>query len=104
MKIRKFYPSQVLRSLSGKKVSGLVAAERMALAIGLHRARKARLVATIVDDHIDVCDAKQVGQAIVANIQSMAQNLYAPGATLPLGRDVIVTYEDGPYYFRPSAE
>lgn len=69
MKIRKFYPSQVLRNLSGKNVSGLAAADKAALKIALHRARKVGLAVTIVNDEIDVRDAKQLGQVILADIR-----------------------------------
>lgn len=103
MKIRKFYPSQVLRNLSGKKASGLAAAEKVAFEIGVRRARKAGLVVTVVNDEIDVCSAKQMGQAIAADLKGLAQNLYAPGAELPAPGGVLVTYEDGPYYFKPRA-
>jgi hypothetical protein len=52
MKIRRFYPSQVLRQLSGKDVGELDAANLRALNIGLRRSRRLTLTISISEGHI----------------------------------------------------
>lgn len=59
MKIRRFYPKQVLLGLSGKRLSDLGAAHRTALIIGTRRARKSNIELTIIDDVIAVRHASK---------------------------------------------
>lgn len=71
MKIRNFYPSQVLRRLSGKRLSSLDAAHRHSLILGLKRSRKAGAVITIVDDQIDVRNAADLGRMILSDLKTV---------------------------------
>lgn len=55
MKLRKFYPSQVLRRLNGK--------------IGLHRSRGAALAITICGEQIDVRNADELGRMMLGDLR-----------------------------------
>lgn len=70
MKLRKFYPSQVLRRLNGKHVDGLDSANQQALNIGLHRSRRAALAITICGGQIDVRNANELGRMILSDLRS----------------------------------
>lgn len=54
MKVRKFYPSQVLLRLAGRHLRQLDKAHRAALHIGMHRSRKLNIVFTIADGNVSV--------------------------------------------------
>ena len=85
MKIRKFYPSQILRRLTGKQLSGLDAVNRCALNIGLRRSQKTGLVITVVDDQIDVRSATELGRMMLGDLKAVMQKtLSAEGTALPV--------------------
>jgi hypothetical protein len=76
MKVQKFYPSQVYRSLRGKRASGLDAAQSRALQIVLRRSRKMGIAITVVNDHIDVRSAAELGKMVLADLKKVTQDLH----------------------------
>lgn len=69
MKLRKFYPSQVLRRLNGKRVDAIDSASRQALNIGLHRSRRSTLAVTICGGQIDVRNAAELGRMMLQDFR-----------------------------------
>lgn len=84
MKLRKFYPTQVLRRQTGRRLSSLDAANRQALNLGLLRSRKTGVVVTVVDDQIDVRNATDLGRMMLGDLKTAMQKTLTTGAaTLP---------------------
>ncbi len=83
MKIRKFYPSQVIRRQSGKQLSLLDAANSHALQIALRRSRKMGCVITVVGDLVDVRGAEEVGRMILGDIRAAVQKTHFLGTATP---------------------
>lgn len=82
MKIRKFYPAQVLRKLDGQAVGMLDAAHRAALKIGMLRTRRAGVIISIVEGAIAVHGATQVGQMILGDLKEVAKRFSAKAPDL----------------------
>jgi geranylgeranyl pyrophosphate synthase len=76
MKIRNFYPANVYRRLSGQRVSCLNGAQSHALKMVLRRSRKMGLAVTIMEDHIDVRSAAELGKMVLADLKKAAQDLH----------------------------
>lgn len=81
MKIRKFYPSHVLRRLTGKRLSDLDAANRHALNLGLRRSRKTGVVITVVDNQIDVRSAADLGRIMLGDLKAVMQKTLSVHST-----------------------
>lgn len=60
MKVRKFYPAQVLRKLHGRAVAALAAPDLTVLNIGMRRARKAGVLISVVEGVVAVHNPKQI--------------------------------------------
>ena len=85
MKLRKFYPSQVIRQLAGRSLSGLDVANRCAFTLGLQRSRRMGVVITVVDDRIDVSNAAQLGRLMLDDLKTaMQKTLSARSVALPV--------------------
>lgn len=69
MKVRKFYPAQFYRRLSGKRFSSLDGAVRHSLANALYRGRKTGFAITIIGDVIHVLSAKELGGMIAKDLR-----------------------------------
>ncbi len=80
MKLRKFYPQQVYRRLSGAHVSDLDAGKRRALSIATNVSRKMDIVVTVVDGRIAVHTARELGRMMLTDLQEMVRKTRASGA------------------------
>lgn len=89
MKIRRFYPSQVIRRLSGKRLGDIDAASRHALNIGLCRSRKLGVAITVVDGLIDVRNAADLGRLILSDLRATVQKM-RPTGVIGLALPVLV--------------
>lgn len=75
MKLRKYYPTQVLRRLTGHNASGLDPAHYAALTIGMRRARKSGIVVSIINDRVDVSQGAKLGRLILNDIKTVATGM-----------------------------
>jgi len=88
MKLRKFYPSQVLRKLDGQAVAGLCASDLAVLNIGIRRARKAGVVISVTNGVVAVHCAGRVGKMMMADLKEVMSRQFA-GATKEQAEAVI---------------
>lgn len=69
MKLRKFYPSQVIRRLNGKDFDSVDAVNQRALSIALRRSRRSALSINIVEGRIDVRNAADLGRMMLQDFK-----------------------------------
>lgn len=77
MKIRKFYPAQVLRKLHGRAVAALAAPDLTVLNIGMRRARKAGVLISVVEGVVAVHNPKQIGQMVMTDLKEIAKRRFS---------------------------
>lgn len=98
MKLRKFYPQQVYRRLSGAEVSDLDAGNRHVLSIATNSGRKVGIVVAVVGGKIAVNTTSEVGRMMLEDLREMVKKAHAAGAQFgPF-------LEDPPEFFVPVAQ
>lgn len=70
MKLRKFYPSQVIRRLNGKDFDSIGTVNQRALSMALRRSRRSALSINIVEGRIDVRSSVELGRLMIQDLKS----------------------------------
>lgn len=82
MKLRKFYPSQVIRRLNGKDFDSIGTVNQRALSMALRRSRRSALSINIVEGRIDVRSSVELGRMILQDLKRVCAKTLKPSNNL----------------------